>query len=180
MNVCVFCASSGEVAPVHVETANALGTWIGKRGHGLVWGGCNVGLMDVVGRAVQRAGGRTIAVIPEFLVARGLAFATPDEQTVTADMATRKAEFRRRSDAFVALPGGIGTWEEVFEVLALKKLGQLAAPIVLLNVAGCYDPLVAQLERSVRDGFTPPDAVALLDVYRDVEAAVARLEHREA
>jgi len=178
MNVCVFCASSSAVAPAFVDAAAALGTWIGKRGHTLVWGGCNVGLMDVVGKATQAAGGRAIAVIPEFLVERGLAYATADERCVTVDMAARKSEFRRRAQAYVALPGGVGTWEEVLEVVALKKLGRLVSPIVLVNVAGCYDPLVAQFERSVRDGFTPPDAASLLDVVGDARAAAALLDRR--
>ncbi len=176
MNVCVFCASSSMVARVYVDAAATLGTWIGKGGHTLVWGGCNVGLMDVVGKATQAAGGRTIAIIPEFLVARGLAFATADERCVTPDMAARKAEFRRRAQAYIALPGGVGTWEEILEVLALRKLECLACPIVLVNVGGYYDPLVAQFERSVRDGFTPPDAASLLDVVQDATAAAALLE----
>lgn len=179
MNVCVFCASSSAVASVYVGAAAALGKWIGNHGHTLVWGGCNVGLMDVVGKATQAAGGRTVAVIPKFLVERGLAFSIPDERCVTTDMASRKAEFRRRAQAYVALPGGVGTWEEVLEVLALKKLGRLAAPIVLVNVEGCYDPLVAQFERSVRDGFTPPDAASLLEVVQDVTAATELLERAE-
>lgn len=176
MNICVFCASSSRLAPEFVAAAATLGAWIGKRGHTLVWGGCNVGLMDVVGKATQAAGGRTVAVIPEFLVERGVGYDGADERCVTADIAARKSELRRRAHAYVALPGGVGTWEEVLEVLALKKLGQLAAPIVLVNVAGCYDPLVAQFERSVRDGFTPPAAAALLDVVQDAAAATVCLE----
>jgi len=176
VNVCVFCASSARVDPIHVRGAEALGSWIGERRHTLVWGGCNVGLMDVVGRAVQGSGGRTVAVIPRFLAERQLVFGSADECCVTADMQARKAEFRRRADAFVALPGGIGTWEEVLEVLALRKLGQLDQPIWLANLGGYYDPLLLQLERSVAAGFTPAEVPALLDVADSIPALVAGLD----
>jgi hypothetical protein len=176
VNLCVFCASSAGATPGFARAAQSLGTWIGRSGHTLVWGGCNVGLMDILGRATRAAGGRTVAVIPEFLVRRGLAFEGPDDRIVTADMAARKAEFRRRAHAYVALPGGIGTWEELFEVLALRKLGQLDAPIVVVNVEGCFDALLAQLERSVRDGLTAPEVASLLEVAPDAEAAIHILE----
>ena len=176
MNVCVFCSSSSRLAPIYVEAAARLGDWIGRGGHSLGWGGCNVGLMDVVGRAVRRAGGRTHAVIPDFLVARGLAFPAPDERIVTRDMQERKARFRSLADAYVALPGGVGTWEELFEVVALKKLEQLGAPIVIANIGGYYEPLLEQLRRSVSEGFTPPDVERLYDVAPDPESVIACLE----
>ena len=166
MNVCVFCASSGLLPPEYVEAGSQLGAWIGTQGHTLVWGGCNVGLMEVVGQAAQAAGARTVAVIPRFLVERGLAFERADEQVITATMAERKEAMRRRADAFVALPGGVGTWEEVLEVLALKKLGQLEGPIVLANVRGYFDPLLAQVRRSLDEGFSPPDLEGLFSVAR--------------
>ena len=176
MNVCVFCASGSQLAPVYVDAAKRLGLWIGRGRHTLVWGGCNVGLMDVVGRAVRDSGGRTHAVIPSFLVERGLAFPDPDERTVTPDMQARKASFRSLADAYVALPGGVGTWEEVFEVLALKKLEQLKAPIVLADIGGYYQPLLEQLRRSYAEGFTAPEIETLYDVARDADAVVACLE----
>ena len=176
MNVCVFCASSSRVDAAFQDAATALGRWIGARGHTLVWGGCNVGSMDAVGRATHEAGGRTVAIIPRFLVERGLAFGPADEQVVTDDMQMRKAEFRRRADAFVALPGGIGTWEEVLEVLALAKLGQLDAPILLANLSGYYDPLLLQLRHSVEAGFTPPEVPQLLGVATSIANLCVRLE----
>jgi uncharacterized protein (TIGR00730 family) len=164
MKVCVFCASSPGLSPEHAAAAAELGRWIGASGHTLVWGGCNVGLMDILGRAVREAGGWTVAVVPRFLLDRGLGFEGAGEQVVTADLRERKAAMRARADAFVALPGGVGTWEEFFEVLALKKLGQLDRPIVLANLHGCYDPLLAQLAQSVEEGFNPPDLARLFDV----------------
>lgn len=176
MNVCVFCSSSSRLAPQYVEAAERLGRWIGRGRHTLVWGGCNVGLMDVVGRAVRGAGGRTHAVIPSFLVERGLAFADPDERTVTRDMQERKARFRSLAHAYVALPGGVGTWEELFEVLALKKLEQLDAPIVIANIGGYYAPLLEQLRRSYEESFSARDVERLYDVARDADAVIACLE----
>jgi len=178
MNVCVFCASSSRLAPVYVEAAVRLGEWIGRCRHTLVWGGCNVGLMQVLGEAVQRSGGRTSAVLPAFLVERGLAFAAPDERVVSADMQERKARLRAAADAFVALPGGVGTWEELLEVVALKKLEQLDQPIVIADIAGFYGPLLEQLRRSFDEGFTAPDVELLYDVAVDVAGVIACLERR--
>jgi hypothetical protein len=176
MNVCVFCSSSSRLAPQYVEAAERLGRWIGRNQHTLVWGGCNVGLMDVVGHAVRGAGGRTHAVIPHFLVERGLAFNDADERDITVDMQERKARFRSLADAFVALPGGVGTWEELFEVLALKKLEQLDAPIVIADIGGYYEPLLEQLRRSYNERFTSPDVERLYDVARDADSVIACLE----
>ena len=166
MNVCVFCASSALLLPAYAEAGRTLGTWIGAQGHTLVWGGCNVGLMDIVGQAARAAGARTVAVIPRFLVERGLAFDGPDELVITPGMAERKDAMRQRADAFIALPGGIGTWEEILEVLALKKLGQLDRPIVIVNVRGYFDPLLKQVQRSLDEGFSPPDVTQLFGVAR--------------
>lgn len=176
VQVCVFCASASRIDPAFVTAARLLGTWIGERGHTLVWGGCNVGLMNEVGAAARAAGAPTVAVIPGFMVERGLAFEPCTERVVTQDLADRKAEFRRRAEAYVALPGGVGTWEEVLEVLALRKLERLDAPIVLANLKGYYDPLLAMLQRSVEAGFSPPDLLRLFDVAPTMQAVIAHLE----
>ena len=195
MNLCVFCASSSQLAPEYADAGRKLGTWIGQGRHTLVWGGCNVGLMDIVGQAASAAGAHTVAVIPRFLVERGLAFRSADEQVVTADMAERKAVMRQRAHAFVALPGGVGTWEEVLEVLALKKLGQLDGPfqpsrplgqhgqrahfdrpIVLANLQGYFDPLLSQIRRSLDEGFSPPDLERLYHVAHTAEEILEQLD----
>jgi uncharacterized protein (TIGR00730 family) len=175
VRVCVFCASGVDLHADYADCARQLGEWIGRGGHTLVWGGCNVGLMDVVGRAAAAAGAHTVAIIPRFLVERGLALDPVGERVLTANLAERKIEMRRRSDAFVALPGGVGTWEEVFEVVALRKLGQLDAPIVVANVRGYYDPLLAQLDRSVAEGFSPRDVGRLFRVAADAAGIAAVL-----
>jgi uncharacterized protein (TIGR00730 family) len=176
MQVCVFCASGSDLHADYVDSAHALGQWIGARGHTLVWGGCNVGLMYAVGRAATAAGAHTVAVIPRFLVERGLAFDPVAERIETEDLAARKSEFRRRADFYVALPGGVGTWEEVLEVLALRKLGRLAAPIVLVNVRGYYDRLLEQIDRSIADGFSPPDLRGMVAVAADAGAVATVLD----
>jgi hypothetical protein len=175
MNVCVFCSSAGDLHAAHVEAAARLGAWIGAHGHTLLWGGCNVGLMDAVGRATRAAGGRTVAVLPRFLAERGLAFQPTDEQIQTPDMHGRKAALRERADVFVALPGGVGTWEEFLEVLALKKLGQHDRPILLANLQGAYDPLLAQIDQSRAQGFSPADLPRLFEVVTSSEALLAAL-----
>jgi uncharacterized protein (TIGR00730 family) len=167
MRVCVYCASSSNVAVAHVDMARHTGTWIGQHGHTLFWGGCKLGLMQVVGEAAQQAGGRVVAVLPRFLAEHDIAFETPDERVVTETLAARKSYLRENADVFVALPGGVGTWDEVIEVLALKKLARLDAPVVLANVEGYFDPLLQMIERSVSERFSPPDFARLFRVARD-------------
>lgn len=169
MRVCVFCASSNDIASAHVEMARDTGTWIGQRGHTLLWGGCKLGLMQAVGEAAQQAGGRVVAVLPRFLAERDITYESPDECVVTETMAARKSYLRDNADAFVALPGGIGTWDEVIEVLALKKLARLDAPVVLANVEGYFDPLLQMIERAVSEGFSPPDLARLFGVAHDAQ-----------
>lgn len=180
MRVCVFGASSADVRPPHHDMARALGTWIGARGHTLVWGGCKLGLMQVVGAAVHEAGGRVVAVLPRFLAERDIAFDAADELVVTETMAERKRHMRQQADAFVALPGGVGTWDEIIEVLALKKLERIATPIVLANVEGYFDPLLEMFERSVEQRFNPPDFAELFDVVEDFEDLQRVLSNAES
>ena len=169
MRLCVYCASSTDVAPEHVAMARHTGTWIGAHGHTLIWGGCNLGLMHSVGLATQQAGGRVVAVLPGFLNARDLAFENADEVVITETLAERKRHMRDNADVFVALSGGIGTWDEVLEVLALKKLARLNAPIVLANVGGYFDALLQMIEHSVAERFNPAELTQLFHVVRDAQ-----------
>ena len=122
-HVCVYCSSSAAVDHAHVAMARELGAALGARGDVLVWGGATVGLMGEVARAARAAGGRTIGVIPEALQAVEIADHAADELVVTPDMLTRKGELARRADAFVALPGGFGTLEELLEQITGRLLG---------------------------------------------------------
>ena len=153
MKICVYCGSRHGVQPVYTEAARAIGTLIGRQGHGLVYGGGNVGLMGVVADAVLAAGGAVTGVIPEALVQREVGHQGLSEQFVVPDMHVRKRMMAERADAFVALPGGIGTLEELYEVWTWRQLGYHDKPIGLLNTAGFYDRLLAFMDLTVEQGF---------------------------
>lgn len=156
MHVCVYCGSSPGFDPVYREAATALGTGLAAAGHTLVYGGGHVGLMGAVADAVLAAGGEVIGVIPEALRALELAHTGVTELVVTGSMHERKALMVERSDAFVALPGGYGTFDELFETLTWLQLGIHAKPIVLLDVDGFFEPLLALADRAVAAGFLKP------------------------
>ncbi len=155
-NICVYCSSSDAVAPIYLETARALGAQIAARGDTLIYGGANLGLMGALARAVHAGGGRVVGVIPQALQARGIAYAIADEVIVTSDLRERKATMEARADAFIALPGGIGTLEELLEVLTLRQLQAHTKPIVLLNTADYYAPLFALFTHLYRERFAKP------------------------
>lgn len=151
--VTVYCSSSRHVAPVYFDAARELGTAIARSGWQLVYGGNRVGCMAALADAARAAGGKVIGITPQLLVDQGIADDHCDELVVTSGMRERKALLEERGDAFVALPGGLGTLEEVFEILVGRVLGYHQKPVVILNVTGFYDPLLAMLENGVRQGF---------------------------
>jgi uncharacterized protein (TIGR00730 family) len=155
LSVCVFCSSAGGLPEVYRAAARELGAELAGRGHRLVYGGGNVGLMGEVARSVHDHGGTVIGVIPQGLVDRELAYDPADELLVTTTMRERKAEMDARADAFVALPGGFGTLEELLEVLTLRQLRLHDRPIVLVNVAGYWDPFLSMVADMVDQGFAP-------------------------
>ncbi|GAB4039895.1 MAG: TIGR00730 family Rossman fold protein [Rubrivivax sp.] len=175
MKLCVYCGSRHGVRPAYTEAARALGTLIGRGGHGLVYGGGNVGLMGVVADAVLAAGGPVTGVIPEALVQREVGHPGLSEQIVVPDMHVRKRLMAERADAFVALPGGIGTFEELYEVWTWRQLGYHDKPIGLLNVAGFYDGLLAFMDHTVGQGFLDPAQRAVPLVDTDPARLLARL-----
>ena len=153
MHIAVYCASAAAAEQRYGEVAARLGQSMARRGHRLVYGGGAVGLMGVVARAVHGAGGYVFGVIPASLRAReGMAYEVADELIVTETMGERKRLMFTRADAFVVLPGGIGTLEEFFEVLTLRALGYHDRPIVLVSSDGFFDDLVAFLDRLAREG----------------------------
>ena len=174
--VCVYCSSSASVAPVHVEAARAFGTGLAERGHALVWGGAKVGLMGEVSAAARAGGAPTFGVIPESMLAREIADHEADELVVTVDMAARKAEMARRADAFVALPGGFGTLEELFEQLTLRLLRFHDKPVVIVDVAGFWSPLVALFEHLYDERFARPESRAAYVVADGAQAGLAALD----
>jgi len=152
-SVCVFCGSSHGSSPAYEQAAQEMGQAIAKRGWTLVYGGGNVGLMGVVADAALAAGGKVIGVIPEALLARELGHHGVTELRVVNTMHERKAMMADLADAFIALPGGIGTFEEFFEVLTWAQLGIHQKPCGMLNTRGYYQPVLELLSNAVHEGF---------------------------
>ena len=171
-NVCVYCGSGKGNNPAYVAAAEVLGRALAEAGIGLVYGGGGLGLMGTVARATIEAGGRVTGIIPEFLTSREMMLRDVDELIVTSDMHQRKALMFERSDAFVALPGGIGTLEELFETWTAGYLGMHEKPVVLLDPTGHYDGLRAWLASLVETGYVAQGALDRLIVVDEVEAAL--------
>jgi uncharacterized protein (TIGR00730 family) len=160
--VCVFCGSSPGSDPAYRDAAAALGREVARRGLRLVYGGGNVGLMGILADAALSAGGEVVGVIPQALVDKELAHQGLSELIVVGTMHDRKARMADLADAFVALPGGYGTFEEFCEVLTWTQLGVHAKPCGLLNINGFYDPLLALFDRAVADCFVRTEHRALV------------------
>jgi uncharacterized protein (TIGR00730 family) len=165
--LCVFCGSSIGNQPAYAEAAEAMGALLAKRGIGLVYGGGNVGLMGVVADAVMAHGGEVIGVIPRALAEREIAHAGITELHVVDSMHTRKAMMAELADGFVAMPGGVGTFEEFFEVVTWTQLGVHRKPCGLLNVNAFYTPLAAFIDQAVSEGFIKPVHRAAIVVDSD-------------
>jgi uncharacterized protein (TIGR00730 family) len=156
-SICVFSSSSDAVAPHYMEAASALGALMAEQKLTLVYGGGKVGLMGAIARAVHANGGKVVGVIPHYLRKKEVAYEQADELIVTKCLRERKAIMEERADAFVALPGGFGTLEEILEILTLKQLEAHGKPVVFLNTNGFFEPLLAMFERLYREQFTKRD-----------------------
>jgi uncharacterized protein (TIGR00730 family) len=178
-HVCVFCGSQSGSRPIYEQSARRVGHALANQGLGLVYGGGRVGLMGAVADAALESGGRVVGVIPEPLLLKELAHAGCTELIVVSGMHERKATMAERAAAFLALPGGAGTFEEFFEILTWAVLGLHRKPIGLLNVDGYYDPLLALLDHAVAERFIRPGHLGLLLVSDDPESLVARLPNFE-
>src|SRR5882757_7692402 len=159
--LCVYCSSSDRLDPKYVTAAEELGHELVARGWGLVYGGGKTGLMGAVARAVKSRGGRVVGVIPEFMKAKELAYDEADELVTVVTMRERKLLMETRADAYVALPGGWGTLEEIMEILTLRQLDVLRKPCVFLNQDGFYDELLAFFQKMVRERFNKPSNLEL-------------------
>ncbi|MGE3271943.1 MAG: TIGR00730 family Rossman fold protein [Chloroflexota bacterium] len=160
--ICVFCGSRPGDRPEYVQTARKLGALFAERGIGLVYGGASVGVMGAVADATLRGGGEVIGVIPQALVRHELAHDHLTELRVVASMHERKALMAELSDAVIALPGGFGTFEELFETLTWSQLGIHTKAFGVLNVNGFYDGLLALVDHAVSEGFIPQPHRALI------------------
>jgi uncharacterized protein (TIGR00730 family) len=174
-SITVYCSSSRHVAPVYFDAATQLGKAIAGCGWTLVYGGNNRGLMDAVACAARRAGGKVVGITPKSMADQNIVDRQCDELIVTATMRQRKALLEERGDAFIALPGGIGTFEEWFEVLVGRTLGYHDKPLVLLNVNDYYGPLLAMMEHGIEQKFIRPQAREAYFVARTPEEAIDHL-----
>ena len=174
-SICVYCGSRPGTRAAYAEAARVLGVEIGTRGWQLVYGGGKVGLMGVVADAVLAAGGRVVGVIPDTLMQREVGHTGLHELHVVPTMHLRKQMMAERADAFLALPGGIGTLEELYEVWTWRQLGYHRQPIGLLNVDGYYDDLLRFMRRSVDEGFLSAEQMAVVEVGTDPIELLLRL-----
>ncbi len=177
--VCVYCGSSDAVSPSYKRAARDLGAYLVREGLGVVYGGGSVGLMNEVADSALAAGGEVIGVIPEKLLALELGRDDLTELRVVQGMHARKLEMATLSDAFVALPGGYGTLEELFEVTTWTQLEYHAKPVGLLNVDGYYDHLLAFIEHAAVEGFIRPIHRDLICVATTPEALLEQLRNKD-
>lgn len=173
--VCVYCGSSPGNRPEYAQAARALGETLAREGLALVYGGGKVGLMGIVADAVMAHGGTAIGIIPEALMQKEVGHLGLTELHVVRNMHERKQMMADRADAFISLPGGVGTYEELFETFTWLQLGYHAKPVGLLNVEGFYDGLLGFLQHAVDEGFLKPEHAGLLHVANDGDALLARL-----
>jgi cytokinin riboside 5'-monophosphate phosphoribohydrolase len=179
MNLCIYCSSSNAVDTRYFQAARRVGSQLAARGDHLIYGGADIGLMGTLARAVSEGGGHVTGVMPEVLRDKRITYDAADRIIITRDMRTRKATMARYADAFIALPGGFGTLEELFETLTERQLDIHRKPIVILNMHGFYEPLIGLFEHIYHERFArrvddlyyiadDPDAVfAYLDRYHD-------------
>jgi uncharacterized protein (TIGR00730 family) len=174
-SLCVYCGSRHGARPEYTQAARIVGQEIGRRGWQLVYGGGNVGLMGEVADATLAAGGRVVGVIPRALMEREVGHQGLHEQLVVETMHERKKAMAERADAFLALPGGIGTLEELYEVWTWRQLGYHDQPIGLLDTAGYYGPLLSFMARTVDEGFLSRDNLEVLQTSDSPSALLDRL-----
>ena len=173
-SICVFCASSESVDDLFKDIALELGRELGRRGIDLVYGGASIGLMGCLARGVHEEKGKVIGVLPEFFKTKDIEYSEADELIVTKDMRERKAVMDKRSDAFIVLPGGIGTLEEAMEILSMRQLRLTDKPLVFINTQGFYEGLRAIFEEMVDLKFAKPN---VMDTYAMVPNPQSALEY---
>jgi uncharacterized protein (TIGR00730 family) len=178
--LCVYCGSGPGKNPAYMKAADSLGHAMAKAGIGLVYGGGGMGLMGQVAKGVLAGGGHVTGIIPEFLVQRERMLEGVNELIVTRSMHERKTAMFEQSTGFVALPGGMGTLEELAEISTWAQLGQHAKPIIVANIDGYWDPLLALLAHMRSESFIREGMEVLLDVAKTVDEVVPLYEHRLA
>lgn len=178
--VTVYCGSCPGADPAFIAGARGVGAALARAGVPLIYGGGRMGLMNATAAAARAAGGVTLAVIPRFMVERGWNDPDSTHTLVTEDMSVRKQTFAARSRGVIALPGGIGTMEELAEIITWRQLGLFGGNIVILNTHGYWDSFLGQLSAAVAQGFMPEDHTALWEVTDDPDRAVGLALHPAA
>jgi uncharacterized protein (TIGR00730 family) len=176
-SVTVYCSSSSAVAQAYYDAGAQVGEALAKNGWALVYGGNSVGLMKTVATAVRLHGGKVIGITPQLMVDKGIHDTLADELVVTNDMRDRKALMEQRGDAFLTLPGGLGTFEEIFEIIVGKQLGYHDKAIVLLNTNGYFTPLLQMIEHGIEQKFIKPRARELFFVAKTVNEAIDHIRN---
>ena len=177
MNICVYGASSKSIDAQFTDAGHALGYLLAKHGYGLVFGGGDNGMMGAVARGAHDGGGRIIGIAPRFFNVDGVLYPHCDELIYTETMRERKQKMEDLSGAFIVSPGGIGTFEEFFEILTLKQLGRTKKPLVILNTAGYYDDMLNMMHRTVESNFMSAQTFDLIAVVNTPEQAIDYIEH---
>ena len=177
MNICIFCSANSNIPTEYFERTSELGTWMGANGHMLVFGGCNLGLMECVAKAVHDANGMTVGVVPTIVEKGGKVSDYVDVKILCDNLSDRKDLMIERSDVIIALPGGVGTLDEIFTVLAAASIGYHSKRVILYNIGGFWDSLIAMLDdlktRGVlRAGFD--DTVKVAHTLDEIAALIAQ------
>ncbi len=180
MRICLYGASSTAIAQHYIDATEQLGELMARAGYSLVYGGGGAGLMGAAARGVKRGGGHIIGVVPSFLKVDGVLFSACDEMIYTDTMRERKQIMEDYADAFVVAPGGIGTYEEFFEIYTAKQLGRLHKPIVLFNIDGYYDTMQRMLTETVERQFMRPASLSLITVATTPQEVLAQLAAEDA
>lgn len=177
MRICVYGASSKTIDKKYTDDGERLGLEMAKRGHSLVFGGGANGLMGAAARGMKAGGGKITGVVPRFFSADGIIFEECDELIRTDTMRERKQIMDDRADAFIVTPGGIGTFEEFFEIFTLRQLGQSGKPIAVLNTAGYYDSMQQMIENAVSQEFMNESSLSLYKLTDTPDAALDYIEN---
>jgi uncharacterized protein (TIGR00730 family) len=175
-HICVYCGAANDLAPHYIEVARTTGRLLADRGHTLVYGGGNRGLMGETARATHKAGGKVVGVIPQALVDLEQAYTESDELIVSDGLRDRKAILEARSDGFVVLPGGLGTMDELFEVLTLRQLRLHNKPIILVDTNDYFQPFIRLIEHIHTEGFVRPSYKLLYEVVAEPLDAIRHIE----
>ena len=176
----IFCSASGSIDPIYFDAAHQIGEWMGKNGKTLIYGGANLGLMECVAKAVKENGGHVIGVVPSKLEENGKVSTYPDEIIATHDLSDRKDIFLQHSDVLVALPGGIGTLEELADTFSHYRIYAAPGsrpPILIANINGIYDPLKALFQNWLRLGFIEKEDLSSIHFCSSLEEIIKILEN---